>query len=694
MMRPAQHHQQHQWRVVFKRVAVRGGPSTTDHRVVAAKAFGTVVTAQRAASVDGWIQLGPADCPRGTAEAWMLVDGAKLGLGALLVPCIPPPRLVFAGTRAVVVEWNVLLEPMASWLSKPLQLQMRRQSQGGDELTPGGRSISKWEQHVDWAALRPDDSKADGGVLQLRIGGLQPAAALELRLTAQIFADACDCHSPWLQLQTRPARCTPALVGVGPEAVAPGRDAFGRMRGRLDPMCLATEGHAEDCPFGFWMPAELMAGGQNAAVHAFRCGDCAFSPAEHERDPKVAVAAAEAAAAERSDRRTPTAGQTTEKQKQPAIAVRPGPPRSRTAYLALFRAWDESQPGWRRLHQEPNGSATTAVLCTSDIHIDFPDNQKWLRALTTQHNATLILAGDVCTSLEKLETSFRLLVGLYQHVFYVPGNHELWTSKNESNSIDKFLAILALADRCGVHTRPAWVATGVCIIPLFSWYKKTLFGESSANTALSPQEEHFDCACFWPPSIGSAENPHDSLDDGIAEFFLECNAIRFNRADWPRDFLLSPPPCVSSVAAAALSGSQQPTAVSVVCAKEAKKQEEKEEQKEKGEEQQQKEKGEQKRDRRATTVLSFSHFIPRPELYQGYRSMEKVMGWYALTSRTISPARSLVRAVYVSLTRSQCVVLSHVSCAYTHTHIHGAHINQMHATSSALPHRHGHRHHI
>ena len=42
---------------------------------------------------------------------------------------------------------------------------------------------------------------------------------------------------------------------------------------------------------------------------------------------------------------------------------------------------------------------------------------------------------------EKLESTFKLLVSLYQHVFYVPGNNELWTSKNECNSVDKFLRI-------------------------------------------------------------------------------------------------------------------------------------------------------------------------------------------------------------------------------------------------------------
>jgi hypothetical protein len=37
------------------------------------------------------------------------------------------------------------------------------------------------------------------------------------------------------------------------------------------------------------------------------------------------------------------------------------------------------------------------VLSTSDIHIDFPDNWRWLEALPSCPKATLVLAGDVCT---------------------------------------------------------------------------------------------------------------------------------------------------------------------------------------------------------------------------------------------------------------------------------------------------------
>ena len=141
------------------------------------------------------------------------------------------------------------------------------------------------------------------------------------------------------------------------------------------------------------------------------------------------------------------------------------------------------------------------------------------------------MAGDVCTSLSKMRAAFDKLTPLYTYVFYVPGNHELWTAKNEANSVQKFLDILRLCDECGVHTRPAWVAPTVAIVPLFSWYKTNLF-PGMASEQLSSKEQYFDCACFWPPGVGSDDDPHLSTHSGVADFFLRCNESRFERNDW------------------------------------------------------------------------------------------------------------------------------------------------------------------
>jgi len=82
------------------------------------------------------------------------------------------------------------------------------------------------------------------------------------------------------------------------------------------------------------------------------------------------------------------------------------------------------------------------VLLLSDLHMDYPANQEWLRNLCASnndnenddvvgHNATdrqtmMIVAGDVSHDLDILRWTFRTLKSRYGEVAFTPGNHELW----------------------------------------------------------------------------------------------------------------------------------------------------------------------------------------------------------------------------------------------------------------------------
>ena len=540
------------WRVVHApRVAIRAKPSTE------AQIIGVVRTGAEVESSgpcgDNWIELTPSFAPAG-APGWMMVDGTAVGLGPLLQAQVrlPVPTVLFAGARALLVSWDAGEDDM------PVALEVVVGADG------------------DGLALRqPEAEPVAGSVASRRIGGLQPDTALSLRLTASL-PNGSAVSSAWVAARTRqpatsmdrPLRRSITKSDGSTFTASP--DVFGRLRGQ--PLASAPGFARSDCPSGLWVPAELLHGGLNAAVANFRCGDCCLPPAQHED-----LGAAQQPPQPPHTRAAPAP------EPEPELA----PPLSRAEYLAEFARWDNMLPAWRRLYEPaataataatgvsagdaPAGSITpliAAVLATSDIHIDFPDNQRWLDALRHPGRpCALILAGDVCTSLTKLRTAFIKLTLIYTHVFYCPGNHELWTAKAEVNSVQKFLDILKLCDECGVHTRPAWVAPGVAIVPLFSWYKTTFFPNGDREE-LSSREEHFDCSCYWPEGIGSRSDPHLSTHPGIADFFLECNALRFERQDWP--------------SATELAG--------------------------------------------ATTIFSFSHFIPRPELYSGYHNMGKVMG--------------------------------------------------------------------
>ncbi|KAH3763589.1 ser/thr phosphatase family protein [Pelomyxa schiedti] len=122
---------------------------------------------------------------------------------------------------------------------------------------------------------------------------------------------------------------------------------------------------------------------------------------------------------------------------------------------------------------------------------------------------TLLVAGDVTHDLVGLETCMRDLIHIFEHVFFVPGNHELWmregdTQRGLHTSIDKFHEILRLCSSIGVHTSPQ-IVNGVHIFPLFSWYdlpgsEHTLF---APNPALDSSEDVWSDThlCKWPSEM-------------------------------------------------------------------------------------------------------------------------------------------------------------------------------------------------
>lgn len=48
----------------------------------------------------------------------------------------------------------------------------------------------------------------------------------------------------------------------------------------------------------------------------------------------------------------------------------------------------------------------------------------------------LILAGDISDDQAILRTTFQLVVKKFQHVFFVPGNHDLWVRRKERDLLD------------------------------------------------------------------------------------------------------------------------------------------------------------------------------------------------------------------------------------------------------------------
>lgn len=82
--------------------------------------------------------------------------------------------------------------------------------------------------------------------------------------------------------------------------------------------------------------------------------------------------------------------------------------------------------------QTQNSSFSCKVFLISDIHTDYEENLDWIRDLSTTSflNDALIVAGDVSDSIPIFEETFRILRPKFAHVFFTPGNHDLWLRSN------------------------------------------------------------------------------------------------------------------------------------------------------------------------------------------------------------------------------------------------------------------------
>jgi hypothetical protein len=104
---------------------------------------------------------------------------------------------------------------------------------------------------------------------------------------------------------------------------------------------------------------------------------------------------------------------------------------------------------------------------------------------------------------------------------------------------------------------------------------------------LSPHERDFDAGCKWPSAVGDAERPRFSLHDGIADFFMHCNGTRCT------DEIDDVTNGKGGIGKTPLRGKDTATTAKSV----------------------------QQHGKRRRLIVSFSHFIPRAELYKGYSQL-------------------------------------------------------------------------
>ncbi len=135
--------------------------------------------------------------------------------------------------------------------------------------------------------------------------------------------------------------------------------------------------------------------------------------------------------------------------------------------------------------------ADPRLLAISDLHVGHSRNHEIVERLAPGSDGDwLIVAGDISNSIAKIEATLSLLAGRFAQVFWVPGNHDLWTWGNEAGQVRgeaRYLQLVECCRRLGVRTPEdpfaVWAGPGgpVTVVPMFLLYDYS-FGSAVAPT--------------------------------------------------------------------------------------------------------------------------------------------------------------------------------------------------------------------
>lgn len=93
----------------------------------------------------------------------------------------------------------------------------------------------------------------------------------------------------------------------------------------------------------------------------------------------------------------------------------------------------------------------------SDLHLDYRINREALEELPHFGQDWLITVGDLCSSTSALDDALEVLCDRFEKVFWVPGNHELWSGRKRDGEEllrgeAKYLALVEVCRKHGVST--------------------------------------------------------------------------------------------------------------------------------------------------------------------------------------------------------------------------------------------------
>ena len=136
-----------------------------------------------------------------------------------------------------------------------------------------------------------------------------------------------------------------------------------------------------------------------------------------------------------------------------------------------------------------------ALLAVSDLHVAYQENRDIVEAIRPgSDDDCLIVAGDVGEVFADVEWALTLLSRRFATVVWAPGNHELWTPRNDPVQLrgeQRYLALVQLCRGLGVLTPEddyrVWTGAGgpVTLSPLFLLYDYSFHAPGTSTKAQS-----------------------------------------------------------------------------------------------------------------------------------------------------------------------------------------------------------------
>jgi 3',5'-cyclic AMP phosphodiesterase CpdA len=157
------------------------------------------------------------------------------------------------------------------------------------------------------------------------------------------------------------------------------------------------------------------------------------------------------------------------------------------------------------------------LLAISDLHVAYQENRDIVSGLRpTAPGDWLILAGDVAERVEDIAWALGVLAERFERVIWTPGNHELWTPREDTlqlRGVERYEHLVKLCRELGVTTPedpyPVWNGTGgpVRIAPLFLLYDYT-FRPEGKDTERAAMEYAYETGVVCNDEFMLHPDPH------------------------------------------------------------------------------------------------------------------------------------------------------------------------------------------